>query len=124
MLQVRSCRSHDPILYWNGRGKPKGPPRGVVIQEPTTQTHAQTRSYATTSKEAGTSGTVVTGMLSILGHFALTLFDSVSTHSFVSFAFVSQAGFVVEHLMHVLSVGTLAEVDLPLLPVCSGYDGF
>ena len=76
------------------------------------QTRAQTRAYATTSKEAGTSDTMVTGTLSILGHFALTLFDSGSTHSFVSLPFVSQAGFVVEPLMHVLSVGTTARVDL------------
>ncbi|XP_022973318.1 uncharacterized protein LOC111471874 [Cucurbita maxima] len=50
--------------------------------------------------------------LSILGHFALTLFDSGSTHSFVSLPFVKQAGFVVEPLIHILSVGTPAGVDL------------
>ena len=55
---------------------------------------------------------MVTGTLSILGHFALTLFDSGSTHSFVSLPFVKQAGFIVELLMHVLSVGTLARVVL------------
>ena len=64
-----------------------------------------------TIKEAGTSGTVVTGTLSILRHFSLTLFDSGSTHSFVSLPFVSQVGSVVEPLKHVLSVGTLAGVD-------------
>ena len=55
---------------------------------------------------------MVTGTLSILGHFALTLFDSSSTHSFVSLPFVKQARFVVEPLMHVLSVGILVGVDL------------
>ena len=70
------------------------------------QTCGQTKAYATTSKEAGTSGTIVTCTLSILGHFTLMLFDSGSTHSFVSSPFVSQAGFVIEPLMHVLSVGT------------------
>ena len=88
------------------------PLRGRVAQEPTMQTHAQTRTYATTSKKTGTSGIVVTGTLSILGCFALTLFDSSSTHSFFSLPFVSQSGFVVEPLMYVLSVGTPAGVDL------------
>ena len=55
---------------------------------------------------------MVKGTLSILGHFAFTLFDSGSTHSFVSLPFVRQVGFVVEPLMHVLSVDTPAGVDL------------
>ena len=93
-------------------GNPREPLRGPVIREPTIQTRPQTRAYAMTSKEAGTSGTVVIGTFSILGHFALTLFDSGSTHSFVSLPFVKQARFVVELLMHVLSVGTPAGVDL------------
>ena len=93
-------------------GNPREPLRGQVIRELTIQTRPQTRAYATTSKEVGTSGTVVTSTLSILEHFALTLFDSGSTHSFVSLPFVKQAGFVVERLMHVLSVGTPAGVDL------------
>ncbi|XP_022937453.1 uncharacterized protein LOC111443859 [Cucurbita moschata] len=93
-------------------GIPREPLRGSVIREPTLQTRPQTSAYITTSKEAGTSGTVVTGMLPILGQFALTLFDSGSTHSFVALPFVKQAGSVVEPLMHALSVGTPARVDL------------
>ena len=93
-------------------GNPRELLRGQVIREPTIQTRPETRAYAMTSKEARTSGTVVTGTLSVLGHFALTLFDSGSTQSFVSLPFVKQAGFVVEPLMHVLSVGTPAGVDL------------
>ena len=93
-------------------GNPREPLRGPVIREPIIQTRPQTRAYVTTSKEAGTFGTVVTGTLSILGNFALTLFDYGSTHSFVALPFVKQAGFVVEPLMHALSVGTPAGVDL------------
>ena len=76
------------------------------------QTRAQTRAYATTSKVAGTSRTVVKGTFSILGHFALTLFDSGLTHSFVSLHFVSQAEFIVEPLLHVLLVGTPVGIEL------------
>ena len=55
---------------------------------------------------------MVRDTISILGHLALTLFDWGSTHSFVSLPFVKQAEFVVEPLMHVLSVATPAGVDL------------
>ena len=79
-------------------GNPGEPLRELVIREPTIQTRPQTRAYATTSKEAGTFGTVVTGTLSILGHFVLTLFDSGYTHSFVSLQFVKHVGFVIEPL--------------------------
>ena len=54
----------------------------------------------------------MTGTLSILGHFALTLFDSGSTHSFISTNFVSQAGIVLEPLLHDCLVGTPAGVDM------------
>ncbi|XP_022983415.1 uncharacterized protein LOC111482025 [Cucurbita maxima] len=93
-------------------GNPREPLRGPVIREPTVQTRPQTRAYVMTIKEAGTSGTGVTGTLSIIRHFELTLFESGSTHSFVALPFVKQAGFVVEPLMHALSVGTQAGVDL------------
>ena len=102
---ARTCPTKSP-------GIPREPLRGPVIREPTLQTRPQTKAYVTTSKEAGTSGTVVTGTFSILGHFALTLFDYDSTNSFVALPFVKQAGFVVEPLMHALSVGTPAGVDL------------
>ena len=36
--------------------------------------------FATSRSEAEKAGTVVTGALPVLGHFALTLFDSGSSH--------------------------------------------
>ncbi|KAL4022800.1 hypothetical protein IC575_016546 [Cucumis melo] len=42
----------------------------------------------------------------VLGHYALVLFDSGSSHSFISSAFVSHARLEVEPLHHVLSVST------------------
>ena len=54
----------------------------------------------------------VTSTLSVLGHFALTLFDSRSTHSFISTTFVSQAKIVLEPLLHDFLVGTPAGVDM------------
>ncbi|KAJ4717071.1 Retrotransposon protein, putative, Ty3-gypsy subclass [Melia azedarach] len=47
----------------------------------------QARVYALTRQEAEDSPTVVTGTICISGHSALALFDSGSTHSFVSHAF-------------------------------------
>ncbi|KAL0537704.1 hypothetical protein IC582_026689 [Cucumis melo] len=51
-------------------------------------------------------GTVVTGTLPVLGHYALVLFDSRSSHSFISSAFLLHARLEVEPLHHVLSVST------------------
>ncbi|KAL4028409.1 hypothetical protein IC575_011605 [Cucumis melo] len=45
---------------------------------------------------------------SVLGHYALVLFDSGSSHSFISSAFVLHARLEVEPLHHVLSVSTLS----------------
>ncbi|KAL0550166.1 hypothetical protein IC582_014669 [Cucumis melo] len=66
----------------------------------------QGRVFATNRTEAEKAGTVVTGTLPVLGHYALVLFDSGSSHSFISSAFVSHARFEVEPLHHVLSVST------------------
>ena len=49
---------------------------------------AQARAYASTRKDIERSDTVVTGTLSILGHFTFTLFDSGSMHSFIFMPFV------------------------------------
>ncbi|KAA0062435.1 ty3-gypsy retrotransposon protein [Cucumis melo var. makuwa] len=49
---------------------------------------------------------VVTGTLPVLGHYDLVLFDSGSSHSFISSAFVLHARLEVEPLHHVLSVST------------------
>ena len=56
--------------------------------------------------EAKKEGTVVTGTLPMLGHYALVLFDFGSSHSFISFVFASHACLEVEPLDHVLSVST------------------
>ena len=48
----------------------------------------------------------MTGTLPVLGHYALVLFDSGSSHSFISSAFVLHARLEVEPLHHVLSVST------------------
>ncbi|KAL0544353.1 hypothetical protein IC582_019467 [Cucumis melo] len=66
----------------------------------------QGRVFATNRTEAEKAGTVVTGTLPVLGHYALVLFDSGSSHSFISSAFVSHARLEVEPLHHVLSVST------------------
>ncbi|KAL0553878.1 hypothetical protein IC582_007782 [Cucumis melo] len=64
------------------------------------------RVFATNKTEAERAGTVVTGTLPVLGHYALVLFDSGSSHSFISSAFVLHARLEVEPLHHVLSVST------------------
>ncbi|KAL0547191.1 hypothetical protein IC582_017119 [Cucumis melo] len=66
----------------------------------------QGRVFATNRTEAEKAGTVVTGTLPVLGHYALVLFDSGSSHSFISSAFVSHARLEIEPLHHVLSVST------------------
>ncbi|TYK29838.1 DNA/RNA polymerases superfamily protein [Cucumis melo var. makuwa] len=66
----------------------------------------QGRVFATTRQEVERTGTVVTGMLPILGHYAFVLFDSRSSHSFISSVFVQHVGLEVEQLGSVLSVST------------------
>ncbi|KAL0536857.1 hypothetical protein IC582_025820 [Cucumis melo] len=66
----------------------------------------QGKVFATNKTEAERAGTVVTGTLPVLGHYALVLFDSGSSHSLISSAFVLHARLEVEPLHHVLSVST------------------
>ncbi|KAA0052124.1 ty3-gypsy retrotransposon protein [Cucumis melo var. makuwa] len=66
----------------------------------------QGKIFATNKTEAERAGTVVTGMLLVLGHSALVLFDSSSSHSFISSTFVLHAHLEVEPIHHVLSVST------------------
>ncbi|KAL0536174.1 hypothetical protein IC582_025113 [Cucumis melo] len=66
----------------------------------------QGRVFATNKTEAERAGTVVTGTLPVLGHYALVLFDSGLSHSFISSAFVLHARLEVEPVHHVLSVST------------------
>ena len=88
------------------------PPKVVEQTEQPTPSRAQARAYASTSKDTGKSDVVVTGTLSILGHFAFTLFDSGSTHSFISMPFVVQTGFKLGPLLHEMYVSTPSGVDL------------
>ncbi|KAA0062258.1 gag protease polyprotein [Cucumis melo var. makuwa] len=66
----------------------------------------QGRVFATNKTEAERAGTVVTGTLPVLGHYALVLFDSGPSHFFISSAFMLHARLEVEPLHHVLSVST------------------
>ncbi|KAL0536186.1 hypothetical protein IC582_025125 [Cucumis melo] len=66
----------------------------------------QGKVFATNKTEVERAGTVVIGMLLVLGHYALVLFDLGSSHSFISSAFVLHARLEVEPLYHVLSVST------------------
>ncbi|KAL0536191.1 hypothetical protein IC582_025130 [Cucumis melo] len=66
----------------------------------------QGKVFATNKTEAERADTVVTGTFPVLGHYALVLFDSGSSHSFISSAFVLHARLEVEPLHHVLSVST------------------
>ena len=69
---------------------------------------AQNRSTAraTTGKRADDMDTVVTGTLPVLGFHAFVLFDSGSTHSFISTTFVRYARLGLEPLGYSLSVST------------------
>ncbi|KAA0057117.1 ty3-gypsy retrotransposon protein [Cucumis melo var. makuwa] len=66
----------------------------------------QGRVFVTTRQEAERAGTVVTSTLPILGHYAFVLFDSGSSHSFISSVFVKHVGLEVEPLGSVLFVST------------------
>ncbi|KAA0047656.1 gag-protease polyprotein [Cucumis melo var. makuwa] len=84
-------------------GCPRKPIETTPYQPLTSQ---QGRVFATTRQEAERAGTVVKGTLPILGHYALVLFDSGSSHSFRSLVFVREMGLEVEPLGSVLSVST------------------
>ncbi|KAA0025864.1 Retrotransposon protein [Cucumis melo var. makuwa] len=69
----------------------------------------QGRVFATTRQKAERAGTVVTGTLPILGHYAFVLFDSGSSRSFISSVFVQHVGLEVISAMKaskLLSQGT------------------
>ncbi|KAA0033187.1 ty3-gypsy retrotransposon protein [Cucumis melo var. makuwa] len=82
---------------------PRKPIETTLYQPPTFQ---QGRVFATTRQEVERAGIVVTGTLPILGHHAFVLFDSGSSHSFISSVFVQHVGLEVEPLSGVLSVST------------------
>ena len=52
------------------------------------RTEAQGRVFAFTPQDVQASDTVVTGSLPLFSNFAKTLFDSGSTHSFISCQYV------------------------------------
>ncbi|TYK26797.1 pol protein [Cucumis melo var. makuwa] len=66
----------------------------------------QGKVFATNKIEVEKADILVTGTLPVLGHYALILFDSGSSHSFISSTFVLHAHLEVESLDHVLSVST------------------
>ncbi|KAA0055519.1 ty3-gypsy retrotransposon protein [Cucumis melo var. makuwa] len=72
----------------------------------------QGKVFATNKTEAERAGTMVTGTFPVLGHYALVLFDSGLSHSFISSAFVLHARLEVEPLHHVLSVSTPSEENM------------
>ncbi|TYK14639.1 ty3-gypsy retrotransposon protein [Cucumis melo var. makuwa] len=72
----------------------------------------QGKVFATNKTEAERAGTVVTGTLSMLGHCALVLFDSSSSHSSISSAFALHARLEVEPLHHGLSVSTTSRENM------------
>ncbi|KAA0053209.1 ty3-gypsy retrotransposon protein [Cucumis melo var. makuwa] len=82
---------------------PRKPIETTPHQPPTSQ---QGRVFATIREEAERADTVVTGTLPILGHYAFVLFDSRSSHSFISSVFVQHVSLEVEPLSGVLSVST------------------
>ena len=66
----------------------------------------QGRVFAMTKQDVDASNDVVSGTLSLFSKEAKVLFDSGATHSFVSSAFASHAGKMVEPLDYQLSIAT------------------
>ncbi|KAA0036560.1 retrotransposon protein, putative, Ty3-gypsy subclass [Cucumis melo var. makuwa] len=82
---------------------PRKPIETTPHQPPASQ---QGRVFTTIRQEAERASTVVTGTLPILGHYAFVLFDTGSSHSFISSVFIKHVGLEVEPLISVLSVYT------------------
>ena len=102
---VVNCTAKDTDTHPN-------PLRAVKETDQPVKPQAQARAYASISKDTGRFDTVVTGTLSILGHYAFTLFHYGSTHSFISMPFLAQAEFELVPLLHEFFVSTPAGVDL------------
>ncbi|KAA0059041.1 ty3-gypsy retrotransposon protein [Cucumis melo var. makuwa] len=83
-------------------------PRGLtgVAQNQGAGAPQQGKIFAMNKSKVERVGTVVTGTLPMLGHYALLLFNSSSSHSFISSVFVLHACLEVEPLDHVLLVST------------------
>ncbi|KAL4016431.1 hypothetical protein IC575_024082 [Cucumis melo] len=105
-LQERANSSKVTVEVRPGR---KGRPSSYSVRELRLCgefRHFQQKPFEAGEAEAERAGTVVRGTLPVLGHYALVLFDSGSSHSFISSAFVLDARLEVEPLHHVLSVST------------------
>ncbi|TYJ96450.1 retrotransposon protein, putative, Ty3-gypsy sub-class [Cucumis melo var. makuwa] len=79
----------------------------------------QGKVFATNKTEAERAGNVVTGTLPVLWHYALVLFDSGSSYSFISYAFVLHAR--LEIAGHVTEVTWLV-LDMHDFDVILGMD--
>ncbi|XP_022946901.1 uncharacterized protein LOC111450842 [Cucurbita moschata] len=107
---ARVCRSaKNPNMMRPERSVPGG---GGGQLSAGGHSQARGKAFATTSKAAGDANTVVTGTLPISGYFAYTVFDSGSTHSFISLSFVCQARLEVEPLSYETIVSTPSGVML------------
>ncbi|TYK22664.1 ty3-gypsy retrotransposon protein [Cucumis melo var. makuwa] len=91
---------------------PRKPIETTPHQPPASQ---QGRVFTTTRQEAERAGIVVTGTLQILGHYAVVLFDTGSSHSFISSVFVKHVGLEVEPLISVLSISTPYGEDFDII---------
>ena len=81
------------------------------------QQQGQAVAQANKPKMAEEPVTVVTGALPIFGHLACTLFDSCSTHSFISVRFAEQALLGLKPLENVLLVSMSLEKFLKITHV-------
>ncbi|XP_022932810.1 uncharacterized protein LOC111439271 [Cucurbita moschata] len=86
--------------------------RPLRIADASTQNCPPAIAYASTSKDTKNLDAAVIGTLFVLVHFALILYDSGSTHLFISTTFVSQANLVLEPLLQDFLVATLPSVDM------------
>ena len=68
-----------------GRGRGRGSALGIQ-----TEPRTQARVYAVTQQDADAAPDVVTGIISILDHYAYTLVDPGATHSFASKPFLDR----------------------------------
>ncbi|KAA0032409.1 gag protease polyprotein [Cucumis melo var. makuwa] len=103
------CLARSGVFFWcrkpghTADACPRKPIETTSHQPPTSQ---QGRVFATIRQKTERAGTVVTGTLPILGHYAFVLFDSGSSHSFISSMFVQHVGLELEPLSDVLSIST------------------
>ena len=76
-------RGASAVAGRGGHGRGRGSALGIQ-----TEARTQARFYAVTQQDANASPDVVTGIISILEHYAYTLVDPAATHSFASKPFL------------------------------------